>query len=472
MKKTISKTLLALAIAGMACSQLHAEDSAAESTINEQQLEQVADQIATAAAPEITDPNETLEQLIEDFKSSPLGQSFSSNPQIFFGVGQATVMVSPESREWGNARVMAYKEATLKAQAEYIRFLGMSITSESLSRLFEDRSQTPRFDEADLRSATRLGELLDKAVAVAGGKLDQQLQEMGIDPDEFRAAPRTKRAEIFSRSVSSTTIVRGRQEITGIVPVKTFEAYDAQGNHVVAVAVVASPNFRQFVHDIVQSKGDIAAKPDKALSMPLRDYLRANPAALLDDFGIRRMYDEHGYPVLVSFGQASNPYRGNDFQRRSDNRELAFSAARAESFANFANLFNATGMVTEATTLTAQRSTEEVATADRMQVTLSTETSDEIARKINNEIATRGRVDNLVGTRELFRWSQKHPMHGHDIHGVVYVWHPLAEQQAHQLRNFKPAPTTNAGQQQAEKPRSTGQAGSHQSRDLMSADDF
>lgn len=471
MKKTIGKTLIALAVASIACSYaLAQETSVPEPVMSEQQLDQVAEQIAAAAPPEISDPGLAIDELIEDFKSTPAGQSFTTNPQLFFVTAKASVMVTPESRDWGNARVMAYKEAMIKAQAEYIRYLGLSVSTESVSRMFQDPSKMPSFSEADLRSPTKLGELLDKVVAVAGGKLDQQLQEMNISPEEFRAAPQSKRATLFARSVSETTISRGRAELTGIIPVKTFEAYDADGNHVVAVAVVASPRFRQFVHDIIQSKGDIAPDPDKASPTPLRELLRENPAALINEFGIRRMYDEQGYPVLVSFGQSSNPYRGNDFQQRSNNRELSFAVARSGSFANFANLFNASGMVNEAVSSEARQTNTGVATAEGLDVILSEEFATELMQKVENEVSTRGNVSNLAGTRELFRWTHNHPMHGHEINGVVYVWHPQSELQARELRNFKPTQTNQAPQQQ--KPRASGQAGTSQSRDLMSADDF
>ena len=470
MKRFFGKTLIAFAIAGAGFNSVQAQQVPAdEPVMNEQQLDQAAGQIAAAAQPQVSDPGLDLEQLIQDFEASPQGRGFVDNDSLFYTVATATVMVKPESREWGNARVMAYKEAMIEAQANYIRFLGLSVKTESVKKMFSDPSNMPSFSAADLRSANKLAGLFDKAVAVAGGKLDQQLDEMGINPEEFRAAPAEKRATLFERSVAQTTVSRGRGDLTGIIPIKTFEAFNEQGDHAVAVAVVASPNFRQFVHDVIESKGDIAADPSKASAQPLRDLLRANPLALIDDFGIRRMYDEQGYPVLVSFGQSSNPYRGSDFQQRADNRELSFISARAESFANFANLFKASGMVNEAVTQRASRTNTGVAVAEGQDVTLSEEATTEIVRTINNEISSRGSVSDLAGTRELFRWTQNHPMHGHEINGVVFIWHPRSEQQARSLRNFTPQKTQQATQQ---RPRTTGQGGTSQSRDLMSADDF
>lgn len=470
MKTIISKTLIALVAASLGFSGVQAQQApAGDPVMNEHQLDQTAAQIAAAAQPQLVDPGLKLEELIQDFEASPHGRAFADNDSLFYTTATATVMVKPESREWGNARVLAYKEAMIEAQANYVRFLGLSVKTESVKKMFSDPSKMPSFSEADLRSANKLAALFDKAVAVAGGKLDQQLDEMGINPEEFRAAPAEKRAKLFERSVAQTTVSRGRAELTGIIPVKTFEAFNEQGDHAVAVAVVASPRFRQFVHDVIESKGDIAADPSKASAQPLRDLLRANPLALIDDFGIRRMYDEQGYPVLVSFGQSSNPYRGNDFQQRADNRELSFISARADSFANFANLFKASGMVNEAVTQRASRTNTGVAVAEGRDVTLTEEAANEIVRAIDNEISSRGSVSDLAGTKELFRWTQNHPMHGHEINGVVFIWHPQAEQQARSLRNFKPQQPQRAVHQPS---RTTGQSGTSQSRDLMSADDF
>jgi len=471
MKKLIGKTLLALAVVGYMAPLAYAQEAVEVQEISEQELDTTAADIAQAARPQVTDPGMEIEALIEDFEASPLGQSFRDRPGLFYTTASTVVMAKPESRDWGNARVMAYKEALLKAQAKYVEHLGVSVRTESINRLFDDKTQMPSFSEADLRASSKLGELFDKAVAVVGGKLDGELQEMGIDPAEFRAAPQEKRAKLFERSVAETTVTRARQTLTGVIPVKTFEAHNENGDHAVAVAIVASSKFRQFVHDIAQSKGDIAPDPAKASPQPLLQMLRSDKRALINEFGIRRMYDEQGYPVLISFGQASNPYRGDDYQQRADNRELSYAAAKASSYANFAYLFNATGASEQATSQKMSRQTSGVVRAEGQSITESEEQTQEFIQTIDREISARGSISNLPGTRELFRWSEKHPLYGHEINGVVYIWHPLSEQNARQLRDFKPAHTSSQGAQQPQN-RSSGQAGTSQSRDLMSADDF
>jgi hypothetical protein len=471
MKKLIGKTLIALAFVGSSAPSVYAQETEEiAAVISDQEMDTAAANIAQAAKPDVSDPGMKIEALIEDFEASPLGQAFRDRPGMFYATAISSVMVGPENRDWGNARVMAYKDALLKAQAKYVEYLGVSVRAESLSRLFDDKSQMPSFTEADLRANGKLGELFDKAVAVVGGKLDGELQEMGIDPAEFRAAPVEKRAKMFERSVSENTVTRARQSLTGVIPVKTFEAYNENGDHAVAVAIVASSKFRQFVHDITQSKGDIAADPSKANKQPLLQLLRADKTALIDEFGIRRMYDEQGYPVLVSFGQSSNPYRGDDFQQRSDNRELSYASAKSASYANFAYLFNATGSTEQAESRKMTRETIGVAQAEGQNVTESEEQTLQFVSTMDRQIAARGSISNLPGTRELFRWSANHPQYGHEINGVVYIWHPLAEQNARGLRDFKPTRTSQNAQPAQN--RSSGQAGTSQSRNLMSADDF
>ncbi len=356
----MKKCALALLISSIASTQ-----SFTAFAQNETQADvQTSMEIAQAAQPEIEDPGLKVEALIEEFETNGIGSKFrqrADRGELYYTTAIATVMAKPENREWGNFRVMAYKEALMKAQAKYVESLGVSIRSESVQKLFDDKTQMPNFTAEELRSSSKMMEVLNKAVAYAGGVLDQKLEELGIDPSEFNAAPPEKRAVMFERSVSERTISKARQSITGVIPVKTFEAYDSQGNHVVAVAIVASPRFRQFVEDVINSKGDIAPKPKRASVESIVSQLRTDKRALLDEFGIRRLYDEKGYPVLVSFGQSSNPYRGSDYQTRADNRDVSYAAAKGQAYANFAYLFKSTASSNETTEQKAKRSTVGIA---------------------------------------------------------------------------------------------------------------
>lgn len=440
--------------------------------LTEEQLNEIDNDIAQSAEPEFQDPGMKIDDMIAEYESSGPGQSFrkkADQGMLFYTTAAANVMVKPESRDWGNARVMAYKEALLKAQAKYIEFLGVSTTANSVSELFDDASQMPSFTEKELRSSNKLMELIDKAVAVTSGKLDEKLREMNIDPEEFNKAPREKRALLFERSVEEAVTTKARQSLTGVIPVKTFEAYSKEGDHVVAVAIVASEKFRQFVHDIARSKGDISLLSDKAASATIVERLRKDPTALINEFGIRRMYDEQGYPVLVSFGQSSNPYRGSDYQQRADSRELSFSYSKSQAYGNFAYLFNSMGASEQKSSQKMQNKRIGIVREEDQSISETEEAVVDFVSTMDREISARGSVTNLPGTKELFRWTKKHPMYGHEINGVVYIWHPVSEQIARDMRNFKPK---NQAAEKTKKNTIKGQQGTSQSRDLMSVDDF
>lgn len=475
--KKLLPTMLAVALASTTHFALAAEEqtptdsiTGAEAPMSSSDLNEVEQALDESAKPEPIDPGMQIEDAIAAYKQGE-GRGFVTKARegkLYFGVGQASVMLRPEDRNWGNARVMAYKEALLNAKADYLTHLGVNVVANSVTRLFDDPSQMPSFTPEELTSSSKLGELLDKAVAVAGGMLDEKLTEMGIDPEEFRAAPTEKRALLFERSVSETTTRRARHELTGVIPVNTFEANDSDGNHVVAVAIVASPKMRAFIDDVIRSKGDITPNPSKASSIPLEQVF-SDKSALIDEFGIRRMFDEQGYPVLVSFGQSSNPYRGNDYQQRYDNRKVSFAAAEAEAFGNFATLFKSTGTFDESTSQVMQNQRIGIVRAEGRDLSESEETSREFIRALEQEMEASGRVQDLAGTRELLRWTAKHPLYGHEINGVIYVWHPVAEANARALRDYKPAQAKPSADT---KPAVKAPASVQRSMDLMSADDF
>ncbi len=481
MKMLFKQTALALAISSIAVvtqAQTDANQPEIETTIQvetAQSMDQTeAVDLAVAEAAELApvDSGMMLMEQIEKWKQGAgagLAQR-AENGDIFMAEGTSFVKVTPDAADWADHRLLAYKEALMNAQAQFIEFEGISSRAETVSKLFEDKSQMPSFSPEELQSSNKLEEVLNKAVALAGGKLDEQLNELGINPDEFNAAPPAKRARLFENSISEQITTRARASLTGLVPVKTFEANDAEGRHAIAVMVVASDKMRQFIYDMTQSKGDLAPNPKKVGGPSLRERFTENKAALINEFGIRKIYDENGYPVLVSFGQAGTGYNGADFNRKMNARKGAFLYAKADAYANFAYLLNAVGNAESSTSKKSTDVTEGIVQAEKNGVLTSEESRIEMVKSINNEISARASISDLAGTRQLLRWTAKHPQYGNEINGVIYVWHPVSEQNARNMRNFKPKHQAQAkSQERNSKAHSTGTS---QSRDLMSADDF
>lgn len=390
--------------------------------------------------------------------------------ELFYALGRETIMAKPEDRNWGNYRSLAYQAALQNARAEYIEWLNKTTTASTATQLFDNAGQMPEFTLDEIGSRNKISEVLNKALAVTSGKLDAQLMEMGIDAEEFKAASEEKRATLFRDAITTRVRTRAIGDLSGIIPVKTFEAFDEKGNHEVAVAIVASERMRQFVADVTRSKGDFVPEPNRAGDLTLMERLRTNKGALLDDFGIRKMYDQEGYPVLVSFGQSSNPYRDGSSRQAANGRKVSFEHAKAQASANFAYLFKSSGVSSSIASQSAEEKNIGVARLEGVDQLLSEESTMSFLATLDKTINTQGSVKNMAGTRELFRWTAKHPMYGHEINGVVYIWHPRAEQQARALKNFTPKKKVAAT---AVKPVvEQGTAGVSQSRSLMSADDF
>ncbi len=433
-----------------------------------QEEQEVEVMIAEAAKPQETDPGIIIEDLINEYNTSGAGALFLQKQDenaLFYTTASAPVMVQASSASWPEYRQMAYKEALLLAQQKYMEFLGVTVKSRMLRHMQSD-PEFPKFSPEELHSTSRFEELLDKGIALLGGKLDGMLKEQGIDPEKFASLPPSKQKDLLSRSVTEQTVRIARGELTGMIPVQTFEAQNSKGDHIVAVAVVASPAFKSFVAEVLSKKGDLKPNPKKVGGPSVRDQVVMEKGELIHQFGIRRIYDEAGYPVLVSFGQGSNPYTGQDYQVRMENRSLALEQAASSAYANFAFLFKAHGMVnTESNNAATSKTVGKVEADSEGNSFESTEYVRTLINQYTSSVEARGEVQNLPGVRKLHSWTYIHPQYGHEMVGVIYTWSPQASALAGSLK----APAQKAA---GEAQKSKGQAGGSMGKQMMDANDF
>ena len=86
------------------------------------------------------------------------------------------------------------------------------------------------------------------------------------------------------------------------MPIKTFEAFDNEGNSVIGVVAAVSSRMRQLAGQVAAGK---AIRPDSDRARtPIADQIWAlSDDELVNEFGPRVWWDEHGYPTIVAFGQ-------------------------------------------------------------------------------------------------------------------------------------------------------------------------
>ena len=468
--------LLNASLAGcltLACSSstvFAASNTGSELTEKEQQVaNEIEASLQTSDAPVMSDPEREVKDLIERFMASKTGRALNqrmARGELYVGYATDEVAVDPNHKQWGKFRSMAYEKALIKAENNYLAAQGLEITSEKVRSLFNDASgEVPDFDDSDLKSDSKFGQLLDKLVAFASGTLDKELEELGIDPAEYNSLPPAQKHVMLSDHIQKDTVKKAVGKLSGVVPYKTFEAKNEAGNHVIGVIIVASPKMRQFAHDVIHSGGDIAPNPDAA-GVPIYDQVKANSADLFNRFGIRKLVDEEGYPVLISYGQWANGYRGNDGRKQRRQREMAEIQARSLADSQIAFFVAGKANYTDSSTIGAL--VEDSDTVDQENFHTQ-ETVNRVIDTVRQDTKAKAKAK-LTGLIDLYTWSQPHPLYAdQELVGVVRVWSPVMDQAMNQVKDWK------ANKQKASKAAAANAAGSSQSWESdnsMDAADF
>ncbi|MGB2130529.1 MAG: hypothetical protein ACPHXW_03825, partial [Marinobacterium sp.] len=147
MKTLFKKTSLALALGSLTLTA-QAQNSVAtpvagsqvQVTVMATQAEAVDVAVADAAEPTPVDPGMKLMELVDEWKYGA-GEALTKradNGDVFMGEGTAFVKVTPEATDWADHRLLAYKEALMAAQAQFIEYEGINARAETVSRFFED----------------------------------------------------------------------------------------------------------------------------------------------------------------------------------------------------------------------------------------------------------------------------------------------------------------------------------------------
>ncbi|TVM32237.1 DUF6844 domain-containing protein [Oceanidesulfovibrio marinus] len=432
--------------------------------------DEVTAEIADSSKPEPVNPDILLTELIDEYQTSGMGRVFlekMDRQELFYTTATAIVNVKSNRKNWVDHRVEAYREAILDAQAQYIEFLSSSIGATVKKTLIED-NQLPQFTDEEIANPSKVKSLVDKLVALGGTYLDNKLEEMGVDPKEYDAAPPSKKKLLMMKAIQQETITRSMAELSGVVPVKSFEAHDKDGNYKVAVAIVASPKFRSFAKEVLESRENVKPNARKVGGPSVRAQILGDKKALLQEFGIRRIYDQDGYPVLISYGQSGMGYAGDNYQKKELYRQASFDHAESQAKANYALLMNAYGH-------TSSQTLESSVVKDVAKVTLrdgeevpSEEFSTDMIKSEIQKIEVHGSIKSFPGIRELYRWTITHPENGQEVNGVVYAWSPRSAALAQEM---KKTPEQKAAKAPAQ-PKHEGSAGGNVSKDVMSPNDF
>ena len=408
-------------------------------------------------------PGELIETAFENFKAKK-GIEFGAdnNGKIYYAAKEIIAKL-PTNSQWAKSRSFAFEKAFLKIQKDFVIDMFGNQTVKKVQEIFEDESDdAEEFPELD-KSKSKLKSICDKLFALTGAKLDKALEKAGVDPEEYKALPPAQRKTTFMNKMTKTILTKAIGNMTGLIPIQTFEAKNKAGEHVIGVIGLYSPKLKQLAYDIAHDKEPLLKKKT---GTPLKNIIPKDSKTLAKQFGIRCVFNENGEPCIISFGQWSHNYTGKDTRRLERKRESASENAFDEANAAITEFLSGR--------IQFEREREkgeliEDAMVKTPEGFIKRDNIEKIIDKMSSKLKLQAKAD-LKGITTIRKWKYKHP-YGQEISGVVRVWTLAGAKTADKVRSWKADKKIETPKDQEEKNIKT-KAGVETGKDFMNLDDF
>ncbi len=420
------------------------------------------------------DPQDYVEDRLESYisvKEQLIADAGKAHLVRFFS-GSAQVSVTKHNPDWAVYRSMAIAEATQKARQSYLKTLNTTVSNQVITEFFTKRGY-PAPTAKDFQSQTLFAQLMDKSVGIVNGLLDKQLEELGIDSAQFRAAPPEKQEVMMKNHFEDVTKTKAFGDLSGMFVQKTIEHYDSNGEGTVGVVMTLSLKKRDLLVDLINSKGHVEADPKRA--NPRNANLKANlvnhPAPFLET-GTQLTYDAKGNPMILAYGQHGVVHTSDRTERQFE-REAAKGFAEDNAWAALAATYNLSGDFAKESR---KRKTDQKTRKTQLIGPGTTQTStsafqSSIAQMLQESAKTTASLKNMTGVSVEHKWRKKHPATGHEIVGVVLVWHPKKVRHANLIQSGVTADQMDQKVEQAKPAANTPQT-TYESDDRFDLSDF
>lgn len=375
----------------------------------------------------------TAGQLVRDalsnWESTDLAQTLqerSDAGNLTLLIGDVTsVKDSTSSASFGKSRDMAFAASFLNVQAKYVELRSQKISTSALS---ESMNKTP--SQADLKledpaAKDRVIRIGNKVYQLTEAMLDNALRKEGVPEGEIAKLEPSKRIETLRNSLTRKSRVQAFGEVAGVLPIQNFEATDCEGRAAVVTVAVHSLKNLDFARAVVRKQPIMANSDDaapKALAATVRDEIKNKE--ILRIINLRKVYDQKGYPSLLSYGQWSYVNTGGTPREREMREDFARTQAEANAKANIAFYLNGTASSLVETDVTEFEK-------NTIQVTKDTNTTESLSEGLEKQFKrfeAKGQVQ-ISGLRRIQTWSNEYPdpsgAKGVVIVGAVVAWSPL-----------------------------------------------
>ena len=371
-----------------------------------------------AATPRGAGPRQSLEASRDAWlreSGLTLGQNRDGS-WVYFG--SATIDSAP-SPTWGAARLAAFEQAGADARAAFVEQTGISVTTESVSSLFQDDAA---FEEL-LRPRSASGSDALKSIEarlleLEGPELLRALELLGLDREQLARLGEPQRRLALREAFEVRVATRAARQLRGLRVVQTFESA-GEDTYSVGILMRWSERNARLAEIVRSGRGTLTSQ---AQGKPLEEWLPASDAELVRNWGVRVFPDPNGEPLVVAFAQAAVGARPEDPPRAREARRRA-AALRAKALAqrDLTQFVNATTVVEQLST-----SGESFEISMELLADGSADHdpgSSAVERALDRTIRTQGRAV-IVGGEVARSWRATLPGRDEEFCGVVYVWSP------------------------------------------------
>jgi hypothetical protein len=393
-------------------------------------------------------------------ESQGLTEGYNKNVDKHFYFSQQPVSQPKTSPDFGKARVLAFDRAYHDALKRFVASTSTMVRSDVARALFDNTStDAGEFEEELAKGKSGLEAMVAKAVALGDAVLSSKLKEYGVDPDKYKAAPPDRKKVILSDAFSRRIVERSSKMLSGVVPIQTFTGESSSGQANVGVLIMYSSKLEAIAKSLARDqKPKVTTQgPPLTVSIPLND-----PAKLLDLLGVRVLFDEQG-PVVVSYGQWSSSYNGQDERMQDRHRNTAFDQAGSQATAALSEFLNTSFTSEELSTVGELFEKSKVLRGETGEVE---EVNTEKLVDIRTEVSKRKTNARLQGANTLKRWVYTTP-DGHEIVGVVKAY-SFGSIEAAKQTFAKPQDKPSKGPT----PQGNGKSSGRKSQDQMNINDF
>jgi hypothetical protein len=232
--------------------------------------------------------------------------------------------------------------------------------------------------------------------------------------------------------------------------------------------MVVSPKLRQFANDIRTKRGELSAVPGKGKKTIAEQVIPEEDTLLLQDFGVRRIFDKDGYPTLVAFGQWGNSYNAGNDTLYAKYQEVALKQAKNQAQNALAFYLNGQTHWVDKAKVGNQISNYTLTHHDNFKEEKFETTLTDI---INETQESRAKV-NVSGIYTVHEWIADHPVSGHEVVGVILAWSPTSEKSARALKEWKPATNNTTEANTKTDHNKVKEVSVKSSRTMMDVEDF